>query len=361
MFSKYAEELTYTDILPLCSILTDGQLAIAENYGISLLLDSADNDKAVWDDVDKSVSDSAEKLKLTTGISIYTGVDRAVFADSDIALTSTALRRQASTGDNWDDNVFNIGAWQWVAIGGMAAAVTASVIVAIYINKAVNTIPTYRLPPFDMESDYVIDNTVHVFEQSTMNLSIGIAVGVALISVGVLVGMAFYNYYHPTYLDIPDIMVDAVEDENGSTDYVIYHSVKDPDGHSSDTNVWEGKQWNAVYTTKDKNAGSPILASFIYEVGAGRNMSTDKENLPMHYFGVSDVAYNTNDHIYGDADPIYVFFKTDPNALIASASVFTGGTLALAIGLVALCGAGIGTFVTFMCLKKKMKPRVPEQ
>lgn len=140
LFSKYADELSYSELLPLCSILTEGQLSIAANFDISLLLETADNDDSLWEAVNTYVDE--QKRRCDDAVSIYIGVDRSLFTDTDIALTSEALKREAATADHWYNNTFNYSGWQWFAIGATVVSAASAIGVAVYMQKAITYGPT---------------------------------------------------------------------------------------------------------------------------------------------------------------------------------------------------------------------------
>ncbi|MEG2898145.1 MAG: hypothetical protein RR841_07750, partial [Eubacterium sp.] len=83
----------------------------------------------------------------------------------------------------------------------------------------------------------------------------------------------------------------------------------DQNGNPADLNTWQGLKWNAIYFTKDKDAGNPILAhTFAIKYGEG---TTNHGYSPLKKFGY-EVSYNTNMHTYrDDKNGCYVFFMRE--------------------------------------------------
>ena len=122
-----------------------------------------------------------------------------------------------------------------------------------------------------------------------------------------------------------------------------------------DLNGDVGRQWVALYTTKDKTAGNPVTTEF--------KVQYDNTNLPSEECTAlsmfdENVAQNLTNEQAGytyddDKDGIYLFFNTDKNAF--AASVFTEGTYVL-IGVVSLVVIGLVVFLIIRNgRKKKMK------
>ncbi|MCR4604594.1 MAG: hypothetical protein K5639_01185 [Eubacterium sp.] len=188
--------------------------------------------------------------------------------------------------------------------------------------------------------------------QLMRGLKLGFTIAATLLAVAdiVVTGVALYEYYHRDHLPIPHHMVDLSFDENKETSYINYRSVYDQDGNYGDLNGGGGKQWLAVYTTTDKDAGAPILASdayFVYQTGD--NSAPDKVYSPLHMFGTPNVAQNLtfadgeNGWSFNDKEGgVYLFFQRDAFYKENAAE----GT-ALSGGLIVLIGIG-GVFVGFI-------------
>ena len=118
-------------------------------------------------------------------------------------------------------------------------------------------------------------------------------------------------------------MVNESSDESGRTKYTFYNAAlcnrseqgfaNDKLADYGDLNGDVGKQWLALYTTKDKAAGEPILADVVAQKGSS-TLPLGKTGLKL--FGKTD-AVNLVDEAYGYNDTIgglYIFFAADSAA-----------------------------------------------
>ena len=81
-------------------------------------------------------------------------------------------------------------------------------------------------------------------------------------------GVSVYNYYNPSYDDIPTAMVDLIETKDGDRYIkydVVYEAEAQKDGSyaAGDLNAFKANRWNALYYTKSYEAGKPLLADCI--------------------------------------------------------------------------------------------------
>ncbi len=146
-------------------------------------------------------------------------------------------------------------------------------------------------------------------------LKIGVTVIFILLAVVdiVLTGIALYNYYNVDHLPIPHHMVDTSYSETDETSFINYVTVRDQDDKPGDVNGNGGKQWLALYQTKDKDAGDPILApengkAFKIIIQNGNDGAPTENHSPLHMFGTPNVAQNLT---YADGTSGYSF--SDPN------------------------------------------------
>ena len=129
-----------------------------------------------------------------------------------------------------------------------------------------------------------------------------------------------YKYYHQDYAPIPRRIVHESTDEKGRFVYTAYNCTlcnreaqgfgNDKLGAYGDMNGDVGKQWLALYTTKDKAAGDPITADMIAQKGSNKfpaGMSTT-----IRLFGQTD-SLNITSEEYGFKDGLgglYIFSGT---------------------------------------------------
>ena len=169
-----------------------------------------------------------------------------------------------------------------------------------------------------------------------------------------------HDHYHPKYDEIPMAMVDLVKTADGDRyikyDVVLDAKLKDGAYHAADLNAFEAERWNALYYTKNSEAGMPLLADF--EV-SNSDYNTDKGYSPVHRFG-EVVCYDLNKYNFSSkSDAIFVSIRQSENLKSDYADVpdivgaIVGeGFWALAGCLGVVVGAG-GTILTNSFLNKK--------
>ena len=120
-------------------------------------------------------------------------------------------------------------------------------------------------------------------------------------------GSEVYSYYNPTLKDIPTAMVDYIVTDEGDR-YIKYDAftmveMNDKKEYDpADPNAFGSQRWNAIYYTKNYEAGKPLLAKF--KVVNNSNQPDDKY-LPVHRFG-EEICYCLNKHNFDYKDIIYV-------------------------------------------------------
>jgi hypothetical protein len=180
-----------------------------------------------------------------------------------------------------------------------------------------------------------------------------VALGVSLVAEAIVIGVKLYNYYHRDYTVIPRIIIDNVVTETEDY-YVRYYAALDQDGEYADLNAWRGTRWNALYTTKDKDAGDPILVSGLAAKVNDSSMPT-ADSYGVHYFGETGACDLSRYALKSRAPEIYMFFTRD-HSLRATASAFSKGTVITfaSIGLVGgIAIGGLGVIGATKLKKKK--------
>ena len=169
-----------------------------------------------------------------------------------------------------------------------------------------------------------------------------------------------YDYYHPNYEEVPVAMVDLVKTADGDRyiKYDVVYEAKTKDGkyHAGDLNAYKGERWNAVYYTKNSEAGNPLLADF--EVSDNNNRA-EKGYVAVHRFG-EVVCYDMNKYNFsGNAATVFMSVAQSENKKSdvtgvpdVVGTIFGTGFWLIAGGMGALVGVG-GTLGTQSLLKKK--------
>ncbi|MCR5203190.1 MAG: hypothetical protein K6D02_08920 [Lachnospiraceae bacterium] len=311
-------------------------------------------------------------------ISVYDGVNREMF-EGGVALTQAGQTSDKlpfnSTKPSMTKSLIVIGACTVTTL----LATTVVVANSIFLRRYLNSIATNILPPMnkklfdfclfvrsqttDRISKLLYGKTVStvVNEQTDLFLKksitseqyksflvkyhritygITIAIGVAI----VVISLAFsikeiFNivndskkYYSGDYsVDIPRFMVDLNYNENDEVYFNYYEAARcnrnapSMDGEKKDNaglkdfgdiNGDTGKQWVALYTTKDKSAGKPILAGSL-EVVRG-NYVFDEKYKAISSFNEPATSFNFTSMVYCYADDnegTYVRYKTDDGSV----------------------------------------------
>ena len=178
-----------------------------------------------------------------------------------------------------------------------------------------------------------------------------------LILVGGYSLATWYNYYNPDYLVVPNTIIDVKETDLGDK-YVKYDAAKvynDEKGRNADFNAYEGKEWIALYYSKDANAGNCLLANFNF---SDSNNTVARRHQGISMFGESE-AFNLNSHVYAKNAPgVYVTIRYSTTKKAAAdvpsvvGSMFATGALYM---LVAVGGAGLGVGGTILVQKSGKK------
>ena len=191
-----------------------------------------------------------------------------------------------------------------------------------------------------------------------LDVVMGVAMGVMLIAEGVNIGIRIYNYYHPDYTEIPRAIVDEVITDTDSY-YVNYYAAKDQNGELGDLNAWSAQRWNALYTTTDKKAGDPIIASSLIVKLKDSEFPSD-EHGAVHYFGETAAANVNRYQFKKTATATYIFYERD-HSLSMTASTFSSGQIVMFTGFGLLGGVAIGSLGVIGAGKMKKKKNEKEQ
>ena len=373
------------DLYPLVACFTDAQMALIKLGQIETVIKHYVPTQSI-EDMEVLLEAAEERLKDENGtlqhIDVYLGVDRSIFEGS-LAMTTAAERQQALTGETWDitkaaDASGLLIASYVIAGFGAATACVGLGILAPALFYKVMSVATAKLFPHTIGAIIVKDLGVNMYGsflrtymamwgQSAYTM-LAIAGGIVLIAAGIAGIALWYNYYNPEYLEIPNTMIDVKETDLGDK-YVKYTAAKVfEDGKLSeknaDFNAYEGKEWVALYYTKDATAGNCLTPKFVYK---DNDATIARRHQGISMFGETE-AFNLNSHVYNDdADGVYVTIRYSttkkasadvPNVV---GSIFATGAL-YALTALAGAGAGVGGTILLQNAKKKKKEKelVPE-
>ena len=368
------------DLYPIVAAFTPGQNALIEMGQLETVLKYNSPSKPI-SALTETLNELEESLRGENGdlkvFDVYAGVDREIFK-GNFAMTSAAERQQALTGETWD-----LGSAAsrstGVAVGYIVSAVVDVAMVGTAIGigvkqamlKATFTAASKVLEGGGLDQwayeaarqafDTAFFNN-HKFAAKWAGVKVNLAVSavaVALIIAGCYGISTWYNYYNPDYLEIPNTLIDVRETDLGDK-YIKYIAAKVyEDGKLSeknaDFNAYEGKEWNALYYTKDATAGNCLTPKFVYSESSS---TVARRHQGISMFGETK-AFNLNSHVYNDDAPgVYVTIRYSNTKKAAAdvpsvvGSMFATGAL---YAVTLLAGAGIGTGAVFLTQKATKK------
>ena len=362
------------DLYPIVAALSEGQRALSER-GLFVTVLRYSVASAPIDELWANIATMEEGMKDENGqlksYSVYLGVDRSIF-DGDFAFTTEADRQQALTGTEWSDTYWsNCGQYftetffLTTMISGVVFLVLEKALV-LFADKVLwplilSDSVGYTLASFLMSIEEVIFNFFKVngayYIGGVGGVAFTIGFFLVVISLASLALSFGVGYYNPDYTAIPEKMVDVKKTDIGDK-YVMYNVAKvynDADGRNADFNAYEGKEWNALYYTKDANAGNALTPNFAF---SDNNNTIARRNQGISMFGETQ-AFNLNSHVYNDDAPgvyVTVRYSTTKKAAVdvpsVVGSIFATGALYV---LTAVCGAGAGVGGTILVQKSKKK------
>ena len=361
------------DLYPIVAAMTDGQMALAEMGVLTTVLQYSAPSASIEDlyemvkETEKAITDENGNLKI---FDVYMGVDRSIF-DGNFAFTNAAERQQALTGYEWNvsdyldekaDDVIPytlvkslIGSGVVVAVAPLfVTQITASIAApAIKAGVAGATKTTvYKVAAFLVGQS---DKYYYAGSAGGAKFFLCVGGGLLVAALGVMGVSIWYGYYNPDYTPIPDVLIDVKETDLGDK-YVKYTAAKvyGEEDMNADFNAYEGKEWNALYYTKDATAGNCLTPKFVYSES---NSTIARRHQGISMFGETE-AFNLNSHVFNDDAPgVYVTIRCSTAKKAAAdlptvvGSMFGGAFYVLT----ALAGAGLGVGGTLLVQKAKKK------
>ena len=352
-------------------------------------------------------------------ISIYEGVDREIFKGG-VAVTSTAENYSKGHEANWTDSFVDSGKFKTItiSIGAAAVAFGAGALISSRMIKVVSdnivksaynanrtmyqmarithhdslsqttffTIKDYSYEEFtqmangttgqvarynhvskELYEKGVAEGTGKTALAVTRGLKIGLAVFAILLAVAdiTLTIITLVEYYNRDHLPIPKFMVDVLSYEDTETAYVRYRSVPDQNGNNGDLNGGGGKQWLALYQTREESGGKPIIAPSatgkeIQVLTGSSNKNTPANYYPLHMFGTYNASQNLTfadgekGFSYNDKkNGIYLYFQRDLEANTSLIGTVMGRDSVALIGGGALLGFMIAVIGVLVFKKRK--------
>ena len=390
---------------PMAAAFTEGQRGGMDFVSLKDMIRYAFLDYDSWK------ADIEKKAKFPDDFksSIYTGINREMFkTDGSIAKTGAAAREEnissSETASAWEESKSTI--YTMLFFTGFSGFMYGLAKIGEKVNE--DFLLDYLGDVLDPQSgagDFGKNSATEELEQAIVNRRIGPISGeYQLFSYGVTffkfatiflaVATAAYTIYTLAQKDevklkpIPKYFVDNYTSEAGESYQLNYQAVecnradyngnKNQTGSSADLNADEGKQWLALYVSKNSMAGMPIEPDFkiteslsapngmsgtvhlLGEKGAENLSNADYMNYSKLYSGYKTIK----DKIFGD-NKAYVFCKlsTTPKTYDESAGNMTASSVNN--GLIALWGFGglalgavLGVVFTILIKKNKKKKEI---
>ena len=363
-----AGEYTAQDLYPIVAAFTMGQKALIQMGQLETVLKYNAPSKPIAE-LHAVLDEMEAELKGEDGnivpIDVYLGVDRSIFRGA-FAMTDAAERQQALTGKTWDMSDATLFSKEIKTTMIVLASVDAAALLGATGIAIVGKIKGAALATAKQGNSFMAlvnaRNASVGFAKTWMPVAKGLlvsAVAIALVVAGIAGISTWYNYYNPDYTEIPNSMIDVRETDLGDK-YIKYTAAKVfEDGKLSeknaDLNAYEGKEWNALYYTKDATAGNCLTPKFVYSES---NSTIARRHQGISMFGETE-AFNLNSHVYNkDAPGVYVTIRYSTTKKAAAdvpsvvGSMFTTGAL---YAVTLLAGAGIGTGAVFLTQKVTKK------
>ena len=388
--------------IPMAAALSEGQRVGLPFVSFQQLLNYAFTDEAGWQqyaDENKMTFDGLDE------VSVYQNIDRGLYAgDGSVALTDAAQRANntaagtTGTEEEQTDTLAKITAISWAAtafctlvtlgtfIARSKLVHTATHLSGWQINEMIRT----RIFSFWAKENPVLDIQMPrdmAFKVSAARFSVMLSRIFTVLTLAVAVASTVLTIIDlcrdksVEQLPIPKYLVDNYTDTEGGSYSINYKAVEcnreeyfgadytRQKGSSADLLADEGKQWLALYASKNSKAGKPITPDFVVQE-AGKAPSGYEGGV--HIIGekgavnvVSDAFKNystfsqTWQSIAGDYTR-YVFYKLSSDVKTydeasgnMTASAFNSGTAALFGFGGAAVGAILGALVTVLVKKKK--------
>ena len=345
-----------TVLYPLVASLSDGQKAGLEFVSLKDLVIIAATVNSDYDKVDMS---------LMKEVSVYAGVDRAIYEKGGVALTSDSLRNKALL-ESQNPKDKSVG----------ALSISLLVIASIAITGALATgiaAATYKIRSLLLSRS---DANFYIFSSNSALIGkLAKGFGFAAIVMTIISLVVTYSdlkkYYKTEFSPIPHYMVDEKDliGYNKKGEKIIlknqaayYKAVLcnrekgdfkySEIGDVADLNGETGQQWLALYAANNE-LENPILASSLKaEIKSDSVPSGYTKGI--HKFG-SDAVFNLNAYPYvwnKNAPKIQIYFKTDDKKANITATNFTNGAVAL------ICCAGFVSGYIICALTLIIKKRI---
>ncbi len=318
---KLADKKELRQLYPLTAAMTNGQIITTELTGIcssAFYLFDLSSQEGELNKKLKEAKAACRELEGKDVISVWSGVDQDMFSKT-VAVTGDAQRYTniKNTADNMVKRNKVIQVLENVSSIAQTASKIAGGVVALLMipNAIVQAVAT------DAALWYCQHFTTYMVFACMGKVAAvltAITTIVLIVAIVIMVIVWLYETFKPEcdeldYTAIPEIAMDLSTDDNlsGSNGLLRYDLIRDPDG-KGDVNAYNGKQWNALYYSKNTESGRPITvpedkSAFIVQVG---NSVNPEGYAPVRNFD-EIYAANLNANVKNsDASQIYLFYSS---------------------------------------------------
>ena len=323
------------NLYPLVAAMSYGQIITAQVVGFQIcsyyLTELSASDEKLKDTLKKAQNECRDYDK-TDAISVWSGVDQKLF-EQECAVTGDAQRytNLKDTADNLVKRNRTVEVLEAISnycsiLSSLAVGGAALFSLPIIIVGWSETLAAYCIHHFTL---YMIFGILG---------KIAAVVGVAstlvfIVTLVIMLVVYLYETFKPesdelTYTKIPAMAMDLSVDDNasGKSGLLRYDLIHSPDG-KADLNAYNGKQWNALYSSQNSDAGKPIVVEndepFIIKTGNAESPSGYKavKNFDEIY------AANLNANVKQEkAPPIYLFYAAKGESASAAEVKDTDGS-----------------------------------
>lgn len=300
----------FENFYALLEVMTAEEFAMMRLCGPLYMILALGMNQSVYNDYVQRI---AEVTNGETACSIWAGINSDLFRSS-IGITDEAARAiaESDSAKELNDDSDSVSSTGLRTAGLIAAcgAVSLGVGLISYIGFATPVMVSCFSGTALSAAASTVSIVGTIFGSAAMSTGIAVIVVAAVIAAVYLVLWIIENHNenHPDYTDIPEYMYDYVEDSSGNRQFLLYEGVKFQDDRMADVNCWQGKEWHAMYLSRDKSAGAPIEDSFIVKYGEG---VVDEGYAPLSNFGHINVE-NLNHYDFEDnVDGVYVSFRQE--------------------------------------------------
>ena len=321
----YSSRADYRALYPVVEALTDGQYGMIKIVGVAQMALYLNRSEDFYSELESKKANAAEKIAQVrpgeTSLSIWEGVNTE-FYEREVALTSDAYRENQAKADYTE--LTREGAFYdtmnlvmiYVSLASSTAGVISGCIyLGILFTGAQVTVWSACVGAIGSGIFATIGGII-----GCASVIVGYVALAAIIIAGIVylvkwVVDQFSDADKEDYSKMPSEIYDLVQVKKDGKDkrtFIKYEPVCDAGGKPKDINADDGKRWNLLYYTKNKDVGSPLVVDrngtvFVRTV---ENPVSPGGSVGVKTFGEKSAA-NLNSYVrQKETKSIYLHFAT---------------------------------------------------